>query len=157
MKTIIVGMHEALPGSTSFNHAMDDATCSDICQAQRVYDRLDRAQQLEHKHVYVLASHSHFFRENIYATDAHKNHVLPGWIVGTAGAEQYQDTIRYGYLQVEVRPNGEVETKFMDISRNDPPLDNGKGGLELTKYCFEQNSVKPPEASQQQCPKCPAK
>ena len=47
------------------------------------------AQNTAHKHVYVFASHSHFYMEDIYRTDAWKGKVLPGWIVGTAGAQRY--------------------------------------------------------------------
>ena len=41
--------------------------------------------------VYVLASHSHYYMENIYNTEHWRLHggVLPGWIVGTAGAVRY--------------------------------------------------------------------
>ncbi|MGH9830318.1 MAG: hypothetical protein ACREDR_44485, partial [Blastocatellia bacterium] len=97
VKTIIVGMHEALPFSKSSNHAMD-ISCQGICTGQQVYDLLYRSYSMHGKHVYVFASHSHYFQEDIYNTPEHKGRVLPGWIVGTAGAEQYQQTIMYGYL-----------------------------------------------------------
>jgi len=43
----------------------------------------------------VLASHSHFYLENAYNTSywndsRHGGVVLPGWIVGTAGAVRYK-------------------------------------------------------------------
>ena len=46
------------------------------------------------KFAYVLASHSHFFMQDLFDTDywknsAHGGVVLPGWIVGTAGARRY--------------------------------------------------------------------
>ena len=55
---------------------------------RRVYADLLRAQDEAHKHVYVLASHSHYYMDGIFNTDYWKQHggVLPGWIVGTAGA-----------------------------------------------------------------------
>ena len=46
-----------------------------------------------HKNVYVLASHSHVYMGNIYNTACRRQHpetILPGWIVGTAGARRYQ-------------------------------------------------------------------
>jgi hypothetical protein len=48
-------------------------------------------KQRSKKPVYVLASHSHFYMEGIFNTEYWRAHggVLPGWIVGTAGAERY--------------------------------------------------------------------
>lgn len=159
VKTIIVGMHEALPGSTSSNHAMDDAVCAEICQANRVYERLFQVQNLtgppdKQKHVYLLASHSHFFRENIYQTAAHKDKVLKGWLVGTAGAEQYQTKIQYGYLQVEVHPDGTIGAEFKEVGKDSPPLNQDPGSAELTTYCFGRNMVTPPNPKPKKCPKC---
>ena len=155
VKTIIVGMHAALPRSTSSNHAMD-ATCEGLCSGLAAYDLLEQAQHLNgaasrRKNVYVLASHSHFFEENIYNTDGHKGHVLPGWIVGTTGAEQYQSTIRYGYMLVEVKSDGTIGTSFVDVDRTSPPLLSGDVGDKLTSYCFEANKRLPPSQVAQNC------
>lgn len=161
VKTIIVAMHEALPGSTSSNHAMDEAACADVCTARRVYDRLYDAQNLsgpaaKRKNVYLFASHSHYFQENVYRTPEHEGRVIKGWIVGTAGAEQYQVSekdIRYGYLLVEVRPDGTVDARFQDIKRTDPPV--SPGANKLTDFCFEGNHVAPPP-DKPKCPACPS-
>ena len=159
VKTIIVGMHEALPGSTSSNHAMDDGKCEDICQANRVYERLYQAQNLtgppaKQKHVYLFASHSHVFRENIYQTSAHKNKVLPGWLVGTAGAEQYQTKIQYGYLQVEVHSDGTIRGEFKEVGKDSPSASQDPDVPELIEYCFGRNSTAAPSPSPKNCPKC---
>jgi hypothetical protein len=159
VKTIIVGMHEALPDSIASNHAMDDAPCADVCSARKVYDRLYEAQNLngptpKRKHVYVLASHSHIYRKNIYDTPAHQGRVLPGWLIGTAGAEQYQTEIQYGYLQVEVRADGTINAVFKEIGKNDPPVDSQSTAQSLIDYCFEQNSVTPPLPKHGDC-QCP--
>jgi hypothetical protein len=145
IKTIIVGMHAALPYSKSSNHAMD-ATCQGICSGLQVYDLLYRAQNLDapaekQKHVYVLASHSHYFESNIFDTteQRRRGQVLPGWIVGTAGAEQYRDNIKYGYLQVEVRVDGTIAPKFKEVTRDMLPLATGPGAESLTDFCFDQN------------------
>jgi hypothetical protein len=142
VKTIIVGMHEALPGSISSDHAMD-SSCKALCNGQVAYDLLYGAQNEDKKHVYVLASHAHFFAENIYNTAAHNSQLLPGWIIGTAGAEQYQENILYGYMLVEVRPDGTVATSFISVDRNSPPAITAPWVDPLTRYCFEQNK-KPP-------------
>ena len=48
------------------------------------------AQTVAHKKVYILASHSHFYMEDVYNTATWKGKVLPGWIIGTAGAVRYR-------------------------------------------------------------------
>jgi Calcineurin-like phosphoesterase len=143
VKTIIVGMHAALPHSKSSGHAMDKA-CKSLCSGERAYKILYDAQNLmgppgKRKHVYVLASHSHRFLKDIYNTPQLKGRVLPGWIVGTAGAEQYTKTIRYGYLQVRVNPEGTIKPEFVDIKLKSPPEVTGKGAQEITSYCFVKN------------------
>lgn len=147
VRTIVVGMHAALPYSTSRGHAMD-ATCAGLCSGQQAYDLLFRAQNLagpedKRKHVYVLASHSHYFLENIYDTPEHRGQVLPGWIIGTAGAQQYQDTIRYGYLRMEVEADGTLRARFRDVDAGTPPLASGPGAAELTDFCFHVNKRPP--------------
>lgn len=143
VRTIVVGMHEPLPYSTARAHAID-SSCQGRCSGEQVYEMLFRAQNLsasaeKQKRVLVLASHVHVFEEDIYDTPEHRGQVLPGWAVGTAGAEQYQDTIRYGYLLVEVRPDGSIGTEFRDITRDSPPLAKGPGAEALTGYCFAFN------------------
>ena len=133
VKTIIVGMHAALPESVSRDHAMD-RSCTSFCNGKRVYERL-RVTQSKGKKVYVMASHSHYFEEYVYDTPENGGHGLPGWIVGTAGAEQYRTDIKYGYLLVEVTSDGTIHCSFQRVYRDSLP--SGPEGL--TKYCFEQN------------------
>lgn len=142
IKTIIVGMHAALPESSSRTHAMD-RNCASFCAGKRAYDRL-KVTQAKGKKVYVLASHSHYFEEYIYDTPEHDGHGLPGWIIGTAGAEQYRPEIKYGYLLVEVTSDGTIHNSFQRVYSDSVPI----GPEGLTKYCFEQNkrTSTPPEA-----------
>ncbi len=147
VKTIVAGMHAALPYSTSRVHAMD-ATCPGLCSGQQAYDLLFRAQNLagppeKRKHVYLLASHSHYFLENIYDTPEHRGQVLPGWIIGTAGAQQYGDTIQYGYTRMEVLSDGTVTARFRGVGADAPPLASGPGAKELTDFCFHVNKFPP--------------
>jgi hypothetical protein len=161
VKTIVVGMHAALPLSNERGHAMD-TSCPGICSGLRAYDLLQRAQNLgaspdRRKHVYVFASHSHFFRENIYDSPEHKGKVLPGWIIGTGGAEQYKkdmsEPIMYGYMQVEVRADGTIATQFKEVTRQTPPLATGPEADSLNTYCFEQNKRPPRDDNKTGC-KC---
>lgn len=151
IKTIIVGMHAALPYSTSRNHAMD-STCQGLCSGQQAYDMLYRTQNLtgpatKQKRVYVLASHSHYYSENIFDTPEHRGQVLPGWIIGTAGAEQYirseTDRILYGYAQIEVKADGTIQVDFKEVTRVSPPVPTDPSSESLTAFCFEANKRAP--------------
>jgi len=137
--TIVVGMHEALPESISANHSMNEYP-SGIETGRRVYAMLLKMQNDAHKIVYVLASHSHFFMEGTFNTPYWKANggVLPGWIVGTAGAERYPlppaasnakeaKTNVYGYLMATVNPEGEpagtIKFKFEELKEDAIPAD----------------------------------
>jgi hypothetical protein len=137
VKTIIVGMHAALPESVARDHAMD-RNCASFCNGKRAYARLALTQS-KGKKVYVMASHSHYFEEYVYDTPEHHGHGLPGWIIGTAGAEQYRPEIRYGYLLVEVTPEGAIHSSFQRVYSDSAP----KGPEGLTRFCFEQNRRPP--------------
>jgi hypothetical protein len=147
IRAIAVGMHATLPHSTARSHAMD-SSCAGLCSGQQVYDLLFRAQNQtgppeKRKKVYVFSSHSHEFAENVYDTPEHFGQVLPGWIVGTAGAEQFRETIRYGYLRVEVLPDGSLRPVFREVGPDSPPAASGPEGPSLTDFCFKQNRTKP--------------
>lgn len=139
IKTIIVGMHEALPQSISANHSMNESP-EGVETGTRVYHMLLSMQNDAHKMVYVLASHSHYFMDGIYNTGYWKANggVLPGWIVGTAGAERYPlppdahnakaaKTNVYGYLMATVNPEGKaagtMEFKFEELKEDSIPQD----------------------------------
>ena len=148
VKTIIAGMHAALPDSKSRNHAMDDRKQGQ-CSGGRAYELLYGAQKLQgpvskRKRVYVFSSHSHRFLENIYDTPAHAGKVLPGWIVGTAGAEQYNtDVLKYGYLLVGVKSNGTIQTRYVEVKRGDLPANPEADQNGVADYCFQRNRRKP--------------
>src|SRR5579884_2824494 len=88
--TLVLGMHKALPYSSSQGHSMNE-TPRGTESGLQVYQALLKVQHESHKQIYVLASHSHFYMEDVFNTDYwHSNGgVLPGWIVGTAGAHRY--------------------------------------------------------------------
>ncbi|MGH9865402.1 MAG: hypothetical protein ACRD4H_08335, partial [Candidatus Acidiferrales bacterium] len=151
--TIVAGMHEALPESISSGHSMNESAPG-IESGRRVYADLLAAQNDAHKHVYVLASHSHFYMANIYNTDYWRTHggVLPGWIVGTGGAERYAlppnykdadaaETNVYGYLLGTVRPNGEIDFAFEKLEKSDipGPVVN-RFTSQFVDWCFDKNS-----------------
>ena len=102
--TVVVGMHEALPGSKGMSHSMCDSPAG-IQSGREVYNLLWDLQQAGKK-VYLLASHSHFVMDDVYNTPYWKDQVLPGWIVGTAGAVRYR--LPPGQTGSSDRPHGRL-------------------------------------------------
>ncbi|MFZ0213926.1 MAG: hypothetical protein WBE20_12605 [Candidatus Acidiferrales bacterium] len=151
--TIVVGMHEALPESISAGHSMNESAVG-IASGHRAYADLLKAQNEMHKRVYILASHSHFYMANIFNTDYWRANggVLPGWIVGTAGAVRYAlppnskdadaaETNVYGYLLGHVQPGGEIHFTFEKLNRPDiPAVVASRFGAQFVDWCFEHNS-----------------
>ena len=152
--TVVVAMHEALPDSISENHAMDQFAAG-IDSGRRVYADLLKVQNDAHKRVYVLASHSHYFMDGIFNTPYWREHggVLPGWIIGTAGAVRYAlppekvdakaaATNVYGFLLGTVNAAGEINFTFQQLNESDVPaavVDTYKP--EFVHWCFAENSV----------------
>src|SRR5262249_40227683 len=61
VRTVVVGMHKALPDSISYSHSMSESPdIVSIESGRQVYRDLLKAQNDFHKKVYLLASHSHF-------------------------------------------------------------------------------------------------
>jgi hypothetical protein len=154
IRTVVVGMHEALPQSISENHSMNQFLAGTE-SGRRVYVDLLKTQNQAHKRVYVLASHSHYYMEGIFNTEYWRTHggVLPGWIVGTAGAIRYAlptdhsgahaaETNVYGFLLAEVKPSGEIDFTFKPVQESDvPDAVAGRYKPEFVHWCFVENSA----------------
>ncbi len=150
IRTIVVGMHAALPGSIGHSHSMSDWPQGDK-SGRDVYQRLWHAQESAHKRVYVLASHSHFFMQDVYQTQDWKGKVLPGWIVGTAGAVRYRippeagpaqaaETDVYGYMIATVAADGAVSFEFRKLQLEDLLAANhGAYPGALIRWCYAEN------------------
>jgi hypothetical protein len=161
IRTVVVGMHAALPESISANHSMNEWPLG-IETGRRVYQMLLKLQNDAHKTVYLLASHSHFFMDGTFKTAYWKSNggVLPGWIIGTAGAERYPlppaagdanaaKTNVYGYLMATVNPSGEapgtIKFKFEELKENDIPGEVvQKFSKPFVHECFVGNQRKMP-------------
>jgi Calcineurin-like phosphoesterase len=152
VKTIVVGMHAALPDSLAAGHSMSD-TDAGTQSGRQVYTDLLNFRQQTRKHVYVLSSHSHFYMSGIFDSDYWRANggVLPGWIVGTAGAMRYALPATaarakearqkiYGYLLGTGRPDGSIDFVFHEIKREDV-LDavTQRYTPEFVDACFTQN------------------
>jgi hypothetical protein len=167
VQAIVLGMHKALPDSISYAHSMSESmNVTSISSGREVYRELLKAQNESHKHVYIIASHSHFFMDNTFNTNFWNGNggVLPGWIVGTAGAQRYmlpegwrQANLAiqraYGYLLGTVNPrasegegaDGTIRFEFKLVNKSDVPaaVERRFGGP-LIDFCFDQNaSTKP--------------
>lgn len=156
IRTIVVGMHKALPESISANHSMNESP-DGIVSGRQVYSMLLKAQNDSHKRVYVLASHSHYFMDGTFNTPYWKEHggVLPGWIIGTAGAQRYPlppeardahaaKTDVYGYLLATVNPSGKapgtVQFDFVQLNEDSIPADVvPRFGSGTVHECFVDN------------------
>jgi hypothetical protein len=151
IQSIVVGMHAALPGSLGDDHGMITWIQGEK-SGREVYEALWHAQNSAHKHVYVLASHSHYFLEDVYRTDTWKGKVLPGWITGTAGAVRYRlpagasghkgSTDVYGFLSGTVAADGQITFSFQQVSLADLlRVNQGKFPDSLVRWCYDQNKV----------------
>jgi len=154
IRTIVVGMHKALPESVAKNHSMNQHSEAGVESGRRVYDDLLRAQNAGRKRVYVLASHSHYFMEGIFNTAYWRAHggVLPGWIVGTAGAVRYAlpedakfarmaETDVYGFLLGSVSAMGKINLTFERINEAEIPATvMQRYTPEFVHWCFAENS-----------------
>jgi len=150
IRAIVAGMHEALPHSTGSEHAMDDW---DLGQrtGELVYTWFYDAQAAG-KHVYLIASHSHYYSPNIFNTPfwkQHSNQVVPGFIIGTAGAHRYMlpktadKTARahiYGFLQGAVGADGAIGFALHVLSEDDLIRARWPGApLDAIHECFVNN------------------
>jgi hypothetical protein len=158
VKSIVVGMHEALPDSFASNHSMGDKKeeTESYETGHKVYLALMALNKT--KPVYVLASHSHFYMDHIFSTSTlTPNGTTPllGWIVGTAGAQRYapppgisaapsQPTLdTYGYAVGTVSADGrEIEFTFQPIQESDvPQYVRQRYTANALPFCFNQNSL----------------
>ncbi|MFI5363242.1 MAG: hypothetical protein ACHQ49_14845 [Elusimicrobiota bacterium] len=148
VKAVVVAMHEALPGSISSGHSMDQARSQ--ANGRHVYQRLLAAQNAG-KRVYVLASHSHFVMNGVFNNQPEAER-LPGWILGTGGAVRYRlpskaaladaptMTDVYGFAIATVDASGSVDFQYHQLSKDD--LKSAAGDRysdKLIDFCFDQN------------------
>jgi len=165
IRSVVVGMHAALPDSLSAGHSMNDSAQQAV-SGRQAYAALVSFRKQTHKNVYVLASHSHFVMDNIYADACHPgDDVLPGWIIGTAGAVHYKlplehasstiaTTDVYGYLLATVAEDGSIKFEFQQVMQSDVPAATvNEFTPAQVKWCFEQNSNPTPIAGPT-CPVC---
>lgn len=176
IQSIVVGMHRALPNSYACGHSMngdgDHPSVAGTASGRRAYLDLVSWKHDSKKLVYVLASHSHFYMEGIFGTDYWKNPdhggvALPGWIVGTAGAQRYAlprevppevlahlkaQTKVAGYLLGTVHSDGSIDFTLKTLNASDVPNAIVKSfGEEFVGACFSDNYDGGPHAPPASC------
>jgi hypothetical protein len=153
VKILLVGMHESLPDSYSLDHSMNQGGDKGA-SGRAIYKRLLEFRQKSGKPVHVFSSHSHYYLTDIYNTGAWQSNggVLPGWLVGTAGAQHYSvppevksfatwAENQYGYAVVHVAPNtGSLDVRFVPVKREDLSVASvSEFGRAAVDFCFSGN------------------
>ncbi len=172
IKSVVVGMHEALPDSFASDHSMGDKEDEPQSLSSGVDTYRVLTEFRKHKPVYVLASHSHFFMENIYSTPKltpKGADPLPGWIVGTAGAVRYalpdvrpaapakSQTDIYGYLLGTVSAGGTIQFSYEEIHAPDvPQYVWERYPAKAVLWCFQHNSQNKEPKAPDMTPRCEA-
>jgi hypothetical protein len=89
--------------------------------------------------------------DDVYNTPYWNDRVLPGWIVGTAGAVRYRlppgvavgtlaRTDVYGFLLAHVMGDSTIRFDFKELSLDDLRLANaGKAPDSLVRWCYLEN------------------
>lgn len=162
IKTVVVGMHAALPHNLGCDHSMNESAQGEFT-GDAVYQQLLRFRKSSTKNVYVIASHSHFLLRDVYDSPYWRAHggVLPGIIIGTAGAIRYRlpdttagfpperaATDTYGYLLGTVQPDGTISFDFREVPRSAIPADVvARYGGDGVDWCFAENRDLSPRTS----------
>jgi hypothetical protein len=155
VKAVVLGMHAALPHSLGCDHSMNEWALGEY-SGDIVYHQLLDFRAATKKNVYVIASHSHYLLREVYDSPYWKANggVLPGIIIGTAGAVRYRlpDTAQnfpperartdvYGFLTGNVAADGTIRFDFNEVKRADVPQSVvDRVGADTVDWCFAHNS-----------------
>ena len=154
--SLVVGMHRALPNSLACGHSMNGdrghESEQSIKSGRTAYRDMLQWSRESGKPVYVLASHSHFFMDGTFNTPYWSSRgVLPGWIVGTAGARRYPlprnlppgiqaKTQVSGYLLGTVAADGSIQFAFQEVDAKAVPASvTASYGKQFVEWCFREN------------------
>jgi hypothetical protein len=163
VKTVVLGMHAALPHSLGCDHSMNEWALGGY-SGDVVYHQLLDLRDKGGKNVYIIASHSHFLLRDVYDSAYWKANggVLPGMIIGTAGAVRYRlpDTAAafpperartdvYGYMTGNVAADGTIRFDFNEVRRADVPQSVvDREGADTVDWCFAHNNDMKPRSSE---------
>ncbi len=150
VRTLVVGMYASLPHGVAAARSMC-ASPAGLRSGAHVYAALVAARAAG-KEVHVLSAHAHSYLAQVYDTDywrapGHGGVVLPGYNVGTAGAQREAlpaDTPlddssiagSYGYLRGTVDAAGHVEFRFEPLSAGDLARARGRDFMDAVgEFC----------------------
>jgi len=153
VKSIVVGAHAALPDSLVFDHSMSDYP-QGVTSGRLLYRLLLEAKKA--KNVYIVNSHFHGYVPNAYNSAYWQANggVIPGWVVGTAGAYRYHmpptaqnapgaKEKTYGSLLATVGTDGSISFEFKPVNETDVPAAVvSKYTKDFVHYCFAENGEK---------------
>ncbi|MBI2678376.1 MAG: metallophosphoesterase [Candidatus Koribacter versatilis] len=150
VRALIVGAHAPLPDSFGKGHAMDDWPVG-VASGRRAYQLLLDFKANSGKGVTFFGSHQHFYMPNIYNT-AYWNAnggVLPGYIVGSAGAHRYalpgnapagSKTMVYGYVLGTADASGATKFEYREVYESDVPKNvRARYAPDFIHWCFAEN------------------
>jgi len=150
VRSVVVGAHTPLPNSFGSDHAMDNWPIG-VASGTRAYHLLLDFKRTSGKAVTLIASHQHFYMPNAYNTAYWKANggVLPGYIVGSAGAHRYKlpsdapagsKTMVYGYLLGTADASGAVQFEYREMREADVPPDvQARYAPGFVHWCFAEN------------------
>jgi hypothetical protein len=105
------------------------------------------------KHVYIIASHSHYYSPGIFNTPYWKqysSHVVPGFIIGSAGArrrplpknaDKEAHAHIYGFLQGAVLKDGSIDFTLQELTEDDLVQARWQNApLDAIDNCFVNNA-----------------
>jgi hypothetical protein len=153
VKGLLVGSHAALPHSAGRRHAMDEWPLA-LSTGTEVYKLLLDFKKSTGKPVTLVSSHQHMYIPNLYDTQYWRENggVLPGTIVGTAGAHRYSlppeagrgsRTGVYGFLLGTADAAGNVTLEFQEIREADVPAAvKARYAPGFVHWCFTDNRDK---------------
>ena len=152
VKSIVIGVHAALPDSLAIDHSMSDFP-QGVESGRAVYRMLLKARDVGKKNVYVLASHLHLYMAGVYNSAYWRANggVLPGWIAGSAGAHRVKlpagaaeateaKSPTYGSILGTVKPDGSIAFEYKEVVEADVPVEVvTRYGRDFVHYCFAEN------------------
>jgi len=150
VRSLVVGAHAPLPNSFGKDHAMDNWPVG-LSSGTRVYQMLLELKRTSGKAVTLISSHQHFYMPNAYNTEYWQANggVLPGYIVGSAGAHRYalpadapagSKTMVYGYILGTADPSGATQFDYREVHESDVPQSvRARYIPEFIHWCFAEN------------------
>jgi|ERR1035438_993370 hypothetical protein len=105
VKSVVVGMHEALPDSLANSHSMGESRVQEARPSgEKAYEMLRLFRDQNHKPVYVLSSHSHYLHGKYFRyTRAEKERRAPAGMDRGHGRSRTRQASRPSFRESQAR------------------------------------------------------